>query len=167
MQKIILLFSFLATAFATFAQEIKLDPETELFSFTQVMSEEGKTKDQLFDSSKEWIALTYKSANDVIQSADKENGTIIVKGSIRIVSGLLVDGNIMHTLVLNFKDNKIKFTVTNFVYIARQNGIENPFEKNWLKGVKKKCFERSEEFCNEAMFGLNKYISTSKKKDDW
>jgi len=123
MQNILLFFTFLSIPLVTFSQELKLNPETELYSFTQVMSEEGKTKDQLFNSSKEWIALTYKSANNVIQSADKENGTIIVKGSIRIVSGLLVDGNIMHTLILNFKDNKIKFTVTDFVYIARQNGI--------------------------------------------
>jgi len=40
----------------------------------------SKTKSQIYSDTKMFIAETWKSANDVIQNDDKENGMILIKG---------------------------------------------------------------------------------------
>lgn len=40
----------------------------------------SKTKSQIYADTKMFIAETWKSANDVIQNDDKENGMILIKG---------------------------------------------------------------------------------------
>jgi hypothetical protein len=56
-----------------------------LFSICQELSEvievKGKTADQLYSSAREWFALTFKSANDVLQMDDPIAGKLIGKGS--------------------------------------------------------------------------------------
>ncbi|MFE0305554.1 DUF4468 domain-containing protein, partial [Bacillus altitudinis] len=50
---------------------------------SQVIEVPNKSKDQIFEDSKIWIAQSFKSANNVIQYADKSTGSIIGKGNIQ------------------------------------------------------------------------------------
>lgn len=167
MKQKLLLITLLLIPLFSFSQEVKMNEESGLYSFSEVINAEGKKKDELFALSKQWIALTYKSANDVIQSADKETGNIIAKGTSIFASGLMYDGYIRHTLILDFKDDKIRFFVTDFIYSARKTRNEMPLEGQWTKVGRRNAIENLTEKCNELMFSLNKYISSSKKKDDW
>lgn len=169
MLKILLILSFLTMSLVTFAQELKLDSETGQYTFTQIVNAEGKTKDQLFSIVKEWVALNYKSANSVIQSSDREAGSLVVKGAFTVSEGLRFTGDVMHTLLINFKDNKIKLVITDFAFRSLTATSGYPFEGNWAGGKKglDRLLGRSQEFCDSSVSNISKYISEAKKKDDW
>lgn len=151
-----------------FSQELKLDSGTGQYTFTQIINAEGKTKDQLFSIVKEWVALNYKSANSVIQSSDREAGSLVVKGAFAVSEGLRFTGDVTHTLLINFKDNKIKLVATDFAFRSQTAVSGYPFEGNWAGGKKglDRLLERSQEFCDGSVSNISKYISQS-KKDDW
>jgi hypothetical protein len=163
-----LLLILLLTAYCDcFSQDLKINTDTQLYTFTKVISVEGKTQDQLFTSIKEWIAINYRSANSVIQSADRDAGNIVVKGSFKVNEGIRFTGDVLHTIILDFKDGKMRFEATHFAFQAERARDGYPFEGNWATGKKglEKLVARSEEFCNESILSMEKYLSTSKKKD--
>lgn len=77
-----------------------------LFSFSQEYSEvvqaEGKTTDQLYSIAREWFALTFKSANDVLQMDDPVAGKLIGKGSV-YVSESFVSGKGLTAVPINLE----------------------------------------------------------------
>lgn len=52
--------------------------------YSEVVDLNGVSQAQAFDASKMWMAKVFTSANNVIQYADKENGTIIGKGNFAL-----------------------------------------------------------------------------------
>lgn len=110
MKKVLLLaICFMASAVVTAAE------------VSNVYEISGKNQSQIFNGAKEWIALNFKSANDVIQSEDKDTGTIIAKGStIYQCNGVgdclmnLADSNLEFTLKIDTKDEKARLTFSQF-----------------------------------------------------
>ncbi len=101
---------------------------------TQVIDVPSKSKDQIFEESKIWIAQSFKSANNVIQYADKGTGSIIGKGNIKypcdgfIDCGAFGNDNINFTIKIDTKDNKARVAIsdvtrTNLTYV--QGGMNN------------------------------------------
>ena len=121
-------------------------------------------KDQLFSKAKEWIALNYKSANDVIQLVDKETSKIILKGNFS-TSLFLKQGWIGHTLVLDFKDGKFRYSYTDFNYYSPGSGSMS-FESSMMS--KKKVIKTTEENIESSILSLNKYLmAQSKTNNNW
>ena len=85
----------------TIAQELVIDESGKYFN-QQIISINEKDTEKLFDKTMEWIAINYKSAQDVIQYSDKESGKIICKGNFS-VNLFMKDGWISHTLSLEIK----------------------------------------------------------------
>ena len=89
------------------AQDIKSDGNN---GFTLISKAEGMSKLDIYQKAKEWIALNYNSANNVIQ-LDTEN-KIIVKGSGSFfLSGLEFKSN--HTFSISIKEGRFK---SDYVY---------------------------------------------------
>lgn len=89
-----------------------------LFSFSQEYSEvveiPDKTADQLYSKANEWFALTFKSANDVIQLKDPIERKIIGKGIKRVdysVGRWDTYYNASFTLFVQFKDGRYKYDI--------------------------------------------------------
>lgn len=82
---------------------------------TAVVTLKGnQTADQLFKKAKEWFALSFKSANDVIQLTDAETKTIIAKGEISfgMHSGkYIVPMYYGFTFSSQFKDGRYKYEI--------------------------------------------------------
>jgi len=84
--------------------------------YSEVVEIPGKTADQLYAKANEWFALTFKSANDVIQLNDPAEKKIIGKGVKRIS---YPDGrnqselqlNMYFTLMVQFKDGKYRYEI--------------------------------------------------------
>ena len=71
-------------------------------------------KEQLYTNSKVFIAKTWKSAKDVIQSDDREGGVIVVKGLIsKDISAILYTYTYNYGYMITFrmKDKKFKVTI--------------------------------------------------------
>lgn len=103
-------------------------------SVVEVVEVQGQKKDQLFESSKVWIAKSFKSANNVIQYQDPATGTIIGKGNIQfpcegfIDCGAFGKDKVNFTIQIDTKDDRARvsmydITITNLTYV--QGGINN------------------------------------------
>lgn len=89
-----------------------------LFTFAQEYSDvievPGKTADQLYTGANEWFALTFKSANDVIQLNDPVERKIIGKGMKQAnyyINKYPTYYDVYFTLLVQFKDNRFKYSI--------------------------------------------------------
>jgi hypothetical protein len=96
---------------------LKVDGYYKYFEVIKLDSTANKL--ELYNRAKFLITDIYKSAKDVIQLDDKENGIIIVKGLFKqywqssILGGESI--NIYHTLTLSAKDGRYKYEITDFI----------------------------------------------------
>jgi len=102
--KNLLILSILLANTVIFSQTINNDKN----GYYEIIKVDSLSKQQIYDSSKEWIALNYKSANDVIQ-LDTEN-KIIVKGVFKIPY-LNNEQIYNHSLIFSFKDSRYKVEI--------------------------------------------------------
>lgn len=95
-----------------------------LFSFsaycqdtTAVVTVPNQTAAQLYKGAKQWIALNFKSAQDVIQFDDSASKKIIVKGkkilNPGIIESVYFSYRFCFALELQFKDGRYKYTFSN------------------------------------------------------
>ncbi|WP_343304419.1 DUF4468 domain-containing protein [Chitinophaga niabensis] len=80
----------------------------------------------IYDRGKRWVVDSYKSANDVIQLDDKENGEIVLKGYFKenweatFMTIIAVD--IYQTVKLQFKDGRYRYEIGNIRFKYRTSG---------------------------------------------
>jgi hypothetical protein len=87
-------------------------------TFDAIFEVPGFTKDQIFNSTKIWIAENFHSAKAVLEFENKEQGVLIGNGSIKYpCSGLEClakdDWSIPFTMRVDMKDGKFKLTFSN------------------------------------------------------
>tara|TARA_R110002167_G_C12338435_1_gene620897 strand:+ start:41 stop:613 length:573 start_codon:yes stop_codon:yes gene_type:complete len=111
-----------------------------LTSYSQVVSENKDyvlvdsidlTKSEIYDKTKYFIADAWMSANSITQLDNKENGIILIKGSlIHSVRGMALTYhyNFKYTVEFRMRDGKFKMTVKdiyNNTAHATSNGFSN------------------------------------------
>jgi hypothetical protein len=157
--------SFLLLSATTFGQNIKLDSLSGKYQSEGIVHVDSLTKENLFTKAQEWIALNYKSGKDVIQLADKDNAKIILKGNFT-TSMFMKEGYIGHTLIMEFKDGRFRYTYTDFSYESAGSGKMNFESKNM--GFKKKIISKTEQNIVTSIESIKKYmVQNSKKNNDW
>ena len=134
-----------------------------------VFDVENKTKNKLYTSLYKWVSINYVSAKSVIQMADKDSGTIIVKGSNKVVfpnpykkiypknDALPYNtfSTVNHLIEINVRDNKyrINYTILDIdgagednnkafecVNLKNRNEVEKEIYANYLDGLFKSAF---------------------------
>ncbi len=87
--------------------------------YTEVIKIDSVNKDELYNRAKRFFVSTYKSANDVIQLDDKENGQIIGKGIIVVNYNMGIAGyqktNVYHTITITAKDGRYKYEIKDLI----------------------------------------------------
>jgi len=129
-----------------------------LFTFSQEYSEvievPGKTADQLYSSAREWFAITFKSATDVLKMDDPVSGKLIGKGSSHITESYVMSGLIKVPITLDWqpsftigiaiKDGKYKCDITEITIKSNVQGSGiAPVEKSF-----KELFDQKDNFKN-------------------
>jgi hypothetical protein len=132
--------------------------------YSEVKEVPGKSADQLYSSALEWFAITFKSANDVIQLTDPVQKRIVGKGYKEVhtfVKNLDVVLNMYFTLNVQFKDSRYKYelnstdirpAVGNNVYtyehlqiMATEEGLQDFYRNNNINFVSDKKFKENLE----------------------
>jgi len=114
---------------------LPVDPDTKLIQYREVIQQEG-TKDVLYDRGIEWFRAYYLSPTSVFRVQDKVNGKIEGTGRFKIYfkdeTGMLRDaGVILYDIRVELKDNKYRYTLTDFNYkTASRFPIEKWMNKN-------------------------------------
>jgi len=88
-------------------------------TYTEVVSADSSSKDLLYSNAKEWFVHAFNSANNVIQYDSKDEGKLIGKGNFTFhgkafTSGTSSTGPVTFTITIEVKDNKYKYTLTDF-----------------------------------------------------
>ena len=93
------------------------------------------SKDSIYTDSRQWVAQSFKSAQDVIQMDDKESGIIIAKGNMKypctgswLCMGF-ADARVKFTLKIESRDGRARVTFSDIVHyspLSYSSGIKTP-----------------------------------------
>ena len=150
MKKVSLVLLMLFAGMLMHAQTLPIDSKTGKITFTEVVYVGDSTisKDELYSRAREWFAVTFVSANDVLQMDDIEAGKIIGKGNIRLKKTWHLYGSINFTLTIYLKHGRYKYVITNLNHfcsvdesiscgaLENENGYKNALmlpKKSWMK----------------------------------
>lgn len=113
-----LLFVFILIVPISILAQIKVDTINKDIIYSEVFELE-KSKKEIHQNVFEWIALSYKDANDVIKLNTEDK--IITKGLFSMVinsSGYEVPLNIKFIMEISFKDSKYKIDMHSFKIVG-------------------------------------------------
>lgn len=168
MKKIFILSVIFLLSQTTYSQEKLYDIlplENGNVIYTEVLKVKNIDKEELYNKAKKWIVLTYKSANNVIQLDDKEEGVIIGKGYFDI-NYYSRNPKIEHTIQIETKNERFKYTISNFIYSDKQGStfaIET-FPKRWAG--EKKLYRTLDAKTQRIITNLKNSMKTE-SNNDW
>jgi hypothetical protein len=153
-----------------------VDPESKKIIYREVVEQQG-TPAYLYNKAIEWFGYYYVNAQSVYTSQSKENGKIEGVGRMRIyytdaASGVRSDGGlIMYQIKLELKDNKYRYTLTDF---NLKSTSRFPVEK-WMNKSDPAYNPNWDSYLYQIDTTMQRLISTMKekmkptvvKKDEW
>lgn len=159
------------------AQTLPVDPETKLITFAGVIDAPGKTRKELHDKAKLWIAENYRDASAVTQF--DSDSLIIIKGVKPVTSTFRTASNttnLRFTHKIYFKDGKYKYSFSEFspngTILYHEKDLPSP--DNYLAKGKmiKEAYASSYNSLTEAMKELddsfkNGFAKLLSAKSDW
>jgi hypothetical protein len=155
-----------------FAQTLPLDPETKKVVFTETVTLDSLSKDQLYERSIEWLTNYYKTSTFDVN--DKANGKTGTEGNFSI--SLTYDFKykseniVTYNILINQKDGKYRYSLADFSIYSVKTGpkstqpVETAFQK--FTTVNKKEF--LSQFDNQVKLitdDLRTTIQSGKVKD--
>jgi uncharacterized protein with TBP-like fold DUF4468 len=150
------------------------------------------SSNELYLRARAWFAESYRSAQDVIQMDDKENGKIIGKGNIKYTSRIFAGsggtkGWIRYTISIQVKNGRYKYEISDFYHEGNPlnsgdqlsfglitNEIECPYKIGmWMsKGWRNKVWNDIKQTIDTNIRSLIESLKLSmgktiKKDADW
>lgn len=156
--KLVVVILLMALPVVLNAQKLVKDPDTGKYTRKGIVEIDSISKDRLFSGAVEWIALNYRSAKDVVQFSSKEDGKLICKATF-LVTIFMQEAWIHHTMILEFKDNKFRYTFTDFVCYTVLSGNE-PFDEPMMG--RKKTMAITEEKVELTVLSLQAFLKSVK-----
>lgn len=98
------------------------------YEYQGVVEVEGKSQTELFDEIKEWTALNFRSAQDVIQLEDRDNGIFIAKGYIPVMMKMY-ERYLYHTLRVETREGRYRYTINDFEIFTPSTNERYSLEK--------------------------------------
>jgi hypothetical protein len=110
--------AFLCLIKVSYCQDIKLpiDTSTHKVSYSVITTTAAIKQKELHSKAKQWVVFYFKSAKDVIQMDDADNGKLIIKG---VTGGYhttfrnsVYAENLYYVIIISTKDGKYKINIT-------------------------------------------------------
>lgn len=136
MTKVYFLLSAFSLAILTAkAQDMPVDPDTKLITYSEVIEVSGVSKNDLYVRANTWFTRTFKSAKSVLELQDKEAGKLIGKGVLPImikvpIMGATDAGYVGATVTIMCKDGKYKYVIDNLSH-SKPYGANTQY---WVDG---------------------------------
>ncbi len=155
---------------------LPLDPDTKKIMYRAVIEQEGSPS-YLYDKAVEWFSYYYPNPTAVYTVQDKVNGKIEGTGRMKIYytdtkSGVRMEGGlVIYNLKLEFKENKFRYTITDFNLKAASRF---PVER-WMNTADPAHNPNWDAYLNQVDTTIQRLVSTLKekmkptviKKDEW
>lgn len=179
--KHVILFVLFLTGYSALSQNMKpiipIDTETNKIKFQAVVDEKG-SKEELFNRSVYWLNDYYKDPVRITSIRDVETGKIEGTHHFRIYywdedSIKHIGGMINYTFVLEFKENRYRYTITELLLKSRTflpvekwlDKSDPAYNKQWDSYL-----EQIATFVNEWSENLMDHMKPEpeeKVEDDW
>lgn len=177
MKKLILLLLIIVAQSPAFAQGAQ--------TYSSVIKIDSLNAENLYQVSKQWILLNYRSPKNVIQDDNPSMNSITGKGSIKYSRGglsyLAYEGYLQYTLQIQARDGRIKVDITN---ITHENlpgnasncslGLITDEEKQFTKGLSKGYHnnvvddikKKMETYSNDLFTSIETFIKNNKSQKE-
>jgi len=114
------------------APNVPVDPDSQKIMYREVVQEKGDPG-YLYNKAMEWFNYYYINSTSLFKIQDKINGKIEATGRMKIYyddkdGNRMSAGLIVYTIRLEFKDNRYRYTVTDF---SLKKASRYPLER-WL-----------------------------------
>ena len=174
-RKLIIISFLFLFVFTAQAQLIMIDSETGEFKYEDVVEANGISGTQLFERAKKWIDLYYKDNKMHVDSTHSLKKLVVFPFSWKFISKR-IDINLIYDLEIRTKDNKYKYTISNFRIgkVYPDGEIDAITLKRYIDRFPLKYQIFIEEPVDTEITGaiesLRKYLLTEKfieEEDDW
>lgn len=130
------------------APTLPVDTETKRVTYTGVVAVEGASQSELYTRAKLWLFLTFDEAKDVIKVDEKDAGLLIIRAYTDLPVRLSqsdsepTNREVGYTMMLNFKDGRYKYTLTNYqvILVGTSTTIEKEITAQLSKPKNKGVF---------------------------
>lgn len=95
-------------------QELELDTTTNKLMYRRVVEVDSATAVQLYELARQWMARAYKSADNVLQYENKEEGKLIGRG-VWPVAFSTNNERMEHVIIIECREGRVRYTFTDFV----------------------------------------------------
>lgn len=152
----------------SFAQ-LPLDSTTNRFTYTAVIEVPGVSKLELYTRARSWFVEYYKDADAVIQMEDKESGRLIGKGRFGVIWQMGVERLIRHTVQIDVKDGRFRYSISNFMVYFSSMYKEFPLENvpSELNSGVKNLYQRTHERTLLLEQSIKKAMMSQSTASDW
>lgn len=147
MKKVFVLMAVITASFCAMAQEP--------LSYTEVIQQQGKSSSEIYKQVKKWFAVTFKSAQDVIQydgAGEEITGKAAIVYDEKSMTWAAASGLIYYNIEVKVKDGRFKFTMDNFIH----KSTHPTWGEKWSNGLVYKNMPSDEELKAIGHGGLAK-----------
>lgn len=95
-------------------QDLELDSATNKLMYRRVVTVDSAKAGQLYELARQWMARAYRSADDVLQYENKEEGKLMGRG-VWPVAFSMNNERMEHVIIIECKDGRVRYTFTDFV----------------------------------------------------
>lgn len=152
---------------------------------SEVIQMEGLSQREIYNTAKNWLITSFKSAKDVIQMDDVEGGLIIGKGSTdyknKSITYAASSGYISFVIKIQARDGRFKITVSDYRHTSTHSqygdfwsmGLitDQPFDGKGKQGLKvyEDVYPKSITHCSYMIESIKKFFESNaiKEEDDW
>ena len=131
--------------------------------YESVTPVDGASSLQLYERALVWMALNYKSVNDVIQLQDKENKRIIGKG-VFLVPFISSSIPVSHTISFEAREGRYKIRFDDLNAVPKTGGT---WEISKAQGIQTQIVSGTENAIMSAVSSLERAIKTPETEKNW
>lgn len=154
--------------------------DSDFITYSSVIEIPDKNKDEIYDKIKLYLVESYNNFREVVQLDDKNNGTIILKATMRFVNaGPYYEGWIDYSLKITIKDGKFKIEMKDLNHETHNIKGKLPLgpltrnpnftDKGWLKNQTNNAWkvmkEYSANYFKRMVMSLTEFVKTGKQDD--
>ncbi len=156
-----------------------IDKTTGKITYSEVVTlKDSISKDELFSRAKICFTHLFKNSKSVIQNEDKEAGSIIGKGNLKVYAralGTNYDGGFVNfTITISVKQGRYKYTITDFNHentgstLPAGGNLENGKPKQWMQKQWENVLNRVDEEMRNLISSIKTEMSNlTPKTDNW
>ncbi|MFB5944898.1 DUF4468 domain-containing protein [Albibacterium profundi] len=148
-RSIFTLFLFTCLSYV-YGQDIPINPEFEKVEYSGVVERTG-TQEELYEELKAWVVQTFKSAEEVILTDDKQAGKLSLRGQSLISldpdspqDTVLIDVPVHFNLLFDIKENSYQYRITDIYF--EHEGLVIPMEETLLTSTQQERIIRDRLF---------------------